>query len=226
MGALALSNIIVRFIGMAYKVWLAKEISPVALGIYQLAMSVYSVFITPVASGLPNATSRLCAKYLRDKKEKAVLTSAIKIAIYPLLISAFLLFAGKDIIAGVFLHNKKAGTVVLSLIPAVTLGAQASLPCGYLHAKGKTYLSAIFEIIEQLGKIAFVFILIKIFKNATDEIQATLPVLAVSFGGVLSFAMHFLAVKKLDLKASGFKKEILENALPPTFARKSEAKRS
>ena len=69
MGVLALSNIIVRFIGMAYKVWLAKEISPVALGIYQLAMSVYSVFITPVASGLPNATSRLCAKYLKDKKE-------------------------------------------------------------------------------------------------------------------------------------------------------------
>ena len=200
MGILALSNIIVRFIGMAYKVWLAKEISPVALGIYQLAMSVYSVFITPVASGLPNATSRLCAKYLKEKKEKAVLSSAIKIAMYPLLISALLLFAGKDIIAGLFLHNKNAGSVILALIPAVTLGALASLPCGYLHAKGKSYLSAVFEIIEQLGKIAFVFILIRLFKNATDENQAVLPVLAVSFGGVLSFFMHFVAVKKVDLK--------------------------
>ena len=221
MGVLALSNIIVRFIGMAYKVWLAKEISPVALGIYQLAMSVYSVFITPVASGLPNATSRLCAKYLKDKKEKTVLASAIKIAIYPLVISALILFMGKDMIAGLFLHNKNAGNVVLSLIPAVTFGAVAALPCGYLHAKGKTYLSAVFEIVEQLGKIAFVFILIGIFKNATDEIQATLPVLAVSFGGVLSFIMHFLAVKKINFKEKGFKKEILENALPPTFARLS-----
>ncbi len=221
MGVLALSNIIVRFIGMAYKVWLAKEISPVALGIYQLAMSVYSVFITPIASGLPNATSRLSAKYLKEKKEKNVLASAIKIAMYPLIISALLLIFGKDIIAGLFLHNKEAGNVVLALIPAVTLGALAALPCGYLHAKGKTYLSAIFEIIEQLGKIAFVFILIRLFKDSADEFQAMLPVLAVSFGGVLSFFMHFLAVKKVDLKKTGFKKEILENALPPTFARLS-----
>lgn len=221
MSALALSNIFVRFIGMAYKVWLAKEISPVALGIYQLAMSVYSVFITPVASGLPSATSRLCAKYLRDKKEKTVLASSIKIAIYPLIISALLLFLGKDIIAGLFLHNKNAGNVVLALIPAVTLGAVAALPCGYLHAKGKTYLSAFFEIIEQLGKIIFVFLLVGLFKNSTDEIQATLPVLAVSFGGVLSFLMHFFAVKGVNFNESGFRKEILENAIPPTVARLS-----
>lgn len=221
MGVLALSNIIVRFIGMAYKVWLAKEISPVALGIYQLAMSVYSVFITPVASGLPNATSRLCAKYLKNKKEKDVLASAIKIAVVPLALSLLLLFCGKDIIAGVFLHNKNAGNVVLALIPAVTLGAVAALPCGYLHAKGKTYFSAVFEIVEQLGKIAFVFILIGFFRNLSDEAQATLPVLAVSFGGVLSFLMHFLAVGKVSFKALGFRKEILENAVPPTVARLS-----
>ncbi len=221
MGVLALSNIMVRFIGMAYKVWLAKEISPVALGIYQLAMSVYSVFITPIASGLPNATSRLSAKYLKEKKEKNVLASAIKIAIYPMALSALILLAGNNIIAGTFLHNKNAGNVILALIPAVTFGALAALPCGYLHAKGKTYLSAIFEIVEQVGKIAFVFVLIKLFKGSSDENQAMLPVLAVSFGGVLSFFMHFLAVKKIDLKKRGYEKEILANALPPTFARLS-----
>ncbi len=220
-GILALSNIIVRFIGMTYKVWLAKEISPVALGIYQLAMSVYGVLITPVASGLPNATSRLCAKYLKDKKEKNVLASTIKVATYPLVISALLLFFGNDIISGVFLHNKNAGNVILALIPAVTFGALASLPCGYLHAMGKSYLSAIFEIIEQLSKIAFVFILITLFKASSDETQAILPVLAVSFGGILSFLMHFFAVKKVDLKQRGYEKEILANALPPTFARLS-----
>ena len=180
MGMLSLSNILVRLMGMVYKVWLAKEISPVALGIYQLAMSVYSVFITPVASGLPNATSRLSAKYLKDKKERSV---------------------------------------ILALIPAVTLGAVAALPCGVLHAKGKSYLSAIFEIIEQLGKIAFALLLLGFFKNTGDETQAILPILAVSFGGIISFIMHFVAVKGVDLKQNGFKKELLENAVPPTIAR-------
>ena len=33
-GMLTISNIAVRFLGMAYKVWLSQAISPVALGIF------------------------------------------------------------------------------------------------------------------------------------------------------------------------------------------------
>mgnify|MGYP007043841051 FL=1 len=40
-GMLTASNAIVRISGMLYKVWLAKNISPAALGIYQLSLSVY-----------------------------------------------------------------------------------------------------------------------------------------------------------------------------------------
>lgn len=219
MGVLSLSNIIVRVIGMLYKVWLAKEISPVALGLHQLSMSVYSVFITPVASGLPNATSRLCAKYLNDSKEKSVLASAIKIAFVPLIISTVIMLFGKDLIAGVFLHDKSAGGVILALIPAVTLGGLASLPQGLLHAKGKSALPAVFEIIEQLLKIACAFVLVKLFKNTSQQTQAALPAIAISFGGIVSFILLFLSVKGVNLKQGGFTKELLENALPPTFAR-------
>ena len=71
-GMLTISNIAVRFLGMVYKVWLSQAISPVALGIFQLSMSVYMVLITPVASGLPNAVSRLSAKYMKQGHAGAV----------------------------------------------------------------------------------------------------------------------------------------------------------
>ncbi len=219
MGVLALSNIIVRIIGMLYKVWLAKEISPVALGLHQLSMSVYSVFITPVASGLPNATSRLCAKYLKENQEENVLASAVKIAFFPLVISLILMLLFPNLLARLFLHQDNAKIVILALIPAVTLGGLASLPQGLLHAKGKSYLSGIYEIIEQLFKILLAIILVRLFKSATVEVQAALPNIAISLGGILSFIMLFLSVKGVNLKKGGFSKELLENALPPTFAR-------
>ncbi len=219
MGVLALSNIIVRIIGMIYKVWLAKEISPVALGLHQLSMSVYSVFITPVASGLPNATSRLCAKYLKDNQEENVLASAVKIAFFPLVISLILMLLFPNLLARLFLHEDNAKIVILALIPAVTLGGLASLPQGLLHAKGKSYLSGIYEIIEQLFKILLAIILVRLFKNTSVEVQASLPNIAISLGGVLSFIMLFLTVKGVNLKKGGYSRELLENALPPTFAR-------
>ena len=218
-GMLALSNIFVRIIGLIYKVWLAKEISPVALGIYQLAMSVYSVFVTPIASGLPNATSRLAAKYSVYNKEKSVLASSVKLALYPLVCSLIILFFGKDIIAGIFLHDKAMGGVILALIPAVTLGALAALPAAYLHAKGRSSLPAVFEIIEQLLKILFAFIVIRIFYTSDIRLQAVLPVLAVSFGGIISFVMLFASAGKLDFKSGGYEKELFQNAMPHTLAR-------
>ena len=218
MGVLALSNIIVRIIGMLYKVWLAKEISPVALGLHQLSMSVYSVFITPVASGLPNATSRLCAKYSKNNQEENVLAGAVKIAFFPLLISLIILLLFPNLLSRLFLHQDNAKWVILALIPAVTLGGFASLPQGFLHAKGKSYLCGIYEIIEQLFKILLAIILVRLFKNGSVEAQAAIPNIAMSVGGVLSFIMLFLTVKGVNLKKGGYSKEIFENALPPTFA--------
>lgn len=219
MGILALSNIIVRIIGMLYKVWLAKEISPVALGLHQLSMSVYSVFITPVASGLPNATSRLCAKYLKNNQEENVLASAFKTAFVPLFVSLILLLLFPNTISRLFLHQDNAKIVILALIPAVTLGGLASLPQGMLHAKSKSYLSGIYEIIEQLFKILVAVILVRILKNENTIVQAALPNIAISAGGILSFILLFSTVKGVNLKKGGYSKELLQNALPPTFAR-------
>lgn len=216
---LALSNVLVRILGLVYKVWLAKEISPVALGIYQLAMSVYSVFITPVASGLPSATSRLSAKYLSQHKEDLVLSSAMRLALFPLTASLIILLLGRNMIAGIFLHDKTMGTVILALIPAVTVGALASLPSAYLHAKGRSAVPAVLEIIEQLFKVLTAFLLLKAFTQLTVPEEAAVPVVAVSLGGVLSFIMTVLFVKKISFKKGGFERELLENALPHTLAR-------
>ena len=111
-GMLTISNIAVRFLGMFYKVWLSQAISPVALGIFQLSMSVYMVLITPVASGLPNAVSRLSAKYMKQGHAGAVLLSGLKIGAAVTVFSGAVMLAGCGFLASAFLHEKTAWCVV------------------------------------------------------------------------------------------------------------------
>lgn len=217
-GALVFSNICSRLLGLIYKLWLVKMISPTALGLYQLSLSVYSVFLTPVASGLPSATTRLCAKYMYENKAENVLVCAIKLALIPLLISGAIMLFAPNLLAGAFLHDKSAGNIILALIPAVTLGGLASLPAGYLHAQSRSFFPAVFEIAEQIFKILCAFLLIKLFGRGLQT-DAVFPALAISLGGILSCVMMFLAVGRLDIKKTGYKKELFQNAFPPTLAR-------
>lgn len=214
---LTVSNVLVRISGMLYKVWLAKSISPASLGIYQLSLSVYGFFITPVASGLPGAVNRLCAKYSTDSK--SVLACALRISLLPLIVSGITMLFGKDLIAAAFLHEPSASGAVLALIPAVTLGAAATLPAGYLHSKGKSSLPAVFEMTEQISKIAFAVLLIKLFAGGTRQNDAVFPALAISFGGIISFILTFAAVGKRGIPKKEYYPEIVKNALPPTAAR-------
>ena len=220
-GMLTVSNLIIRFLGMGYKVWLAKAISPVALGIYQLSMSLYMVLLSPVASGLPGAVSRLSSKYSRFNKQKSVLASALKIAVPIAIVTGLFMLCCAPLLSKWFLHSLHSGAVIISLIPAVTLGAVASLYAGYLHGLERSSLPAIFEIIEQFFKILCGVMLVLLFAK-NNENDAFLPALAVSCGGILSFIMLYFASGK-EKQAPLYTREVFLNAYPITLSRLAQS---
>ncbi len=217
-GVQSIGNVFVRFLGMAYKLWLAKMLSPVSLGLFQLSMSLYSVFISPVASGLPNAVSRLSAREEKHNKDAQVLFSALEITRIVLLVLCALLIFLCVPLAKVFLHSKNAYPVCLALVPAIFFGGCASVREGYLHAKGKSFLNTIFTLCEQVIKILAGMLIISLFARGQDVFDATLPVWAISLGAFVSFLFLFFSVRS-GKKGVDFKKELILNAYPPTASR-------
>lgn len=215
-GILTFTNIFVRFAGMLYKIWLAKNISPLSLGIYQLATSVYGFFITPVASGLPSAVNRLCAKHSTSAEN--VLYCALRTAVIPLAFSVGIIFFGRDIISNLILHTPDGSLTAVALIPAVALGGLSVLPASYLHAKGRSAVPAFIEIAEQSSKILFAVVLVRVFSDFFGNEQSLIPVLSLSFGSAVSFLLSFKFVKFTGEKGR-FYGELAQNAIPPTFAR-------
>jgi len=123
---LVASNIFVRILGLGYKVWLSRTLTAESLGIYQLSMTVYMLFITPIASGLPNVISRLSASCMargENGAARGVLRRGLKIAGCVALLSGAVMFCCVPMLSSLILKNSTAWIVVLALIPGVVLRA-------------------------------------------------------------------------------------------------------
>jgi len=214
-GMMTFCNISVRILGMLYKLYLASAVSPVALGIYQLVMPLYFVFSAPIASGLPLAASRLTAQ---TGRREAVLSSALRVALLPLCLCTLIMLSACGIIASLFLHDKSKYMLVLALIPAVVLGSVADIFAGSMHGTGKSYYPAICSCIEQILKIAFALAAVSLFGDFTES-DAIFPVLALSFGGIVSFILMYTRSGKVSLKKSGYERDVFLTAYPPTLSR-------
>lgn len=217
-GVQSVGNVVVRFLGMVYKLWLAKMLSPVSLGLFQLSMSLYSVFITPIASGLPNAVSRLSAREEKNGKDGEVLFSAISLTRVVALVLGILLIVFCKPLAKIFLHSKSAYPICLALVPAIVLGGSATVREGYLHAKGKSFLNAIITMCEQVIKVGAGMVIITAFVRGDEVFDATLVIWATSVGALFSFLFLFFATRGKK-RGKDFKKEIFLNAYPPTASR-------
>ena len=69
-----------RFLGFLYRIVLSRLIGAEGLGLYQVALSVFSVFVTVGSGGIPVTVSRLISKSKAEengKAENAVVTAGI-----------------------------------------------------------------------------------------------------------------------------------------------------
>jgi len=189
-GVLAASNIVVRILGLLYRIWLSRAITNVSLGLFQLSMSVYMLLITPISSGLPNAVSVLSA--YRSTKEgdaaaNSVLRSGLRIATAIALPIGAIMLVGAQLLSGILLHDIKGDIIIIALIPAVVLGGIASVPSAFLHSKQRSIVPAISEVIEQVCKIGFGVGIILLLNSKNNYINAAAAAAALSFGGIVSF---------------------------------------
>ena len=108
-----------------FRIYLANKIGSEALGIYQIAFSIFIVFATAVASGLPLTLSKLTAKYRLNKDIKSESSAVSASLVLGLTLSIFIcliLLIFKAPITKV-LTSELAFTSLLILSPAVIFTA-------------------------------------------------------------------------------------------------------
>ncbi len=193
-GALLLSaaGIIVKVLGMLYKLPLANLLREEGMGYFNSAYTVYSFFFLLSTAGLPVAISILVSAALSQSdrgRREALRILRVTIGCFALVglcICLLLVF-----LAGQFaewIGNPPARASIAAIAPALLFVCILSVLRGYFQGCGNMFPTALSQIVEALGKLAFGILLARWamlrYKDASSA--ASFAVLGVSIGTFLA----------------------------------------
>ncbi|MFR9069500.1 MAG: oligosaccharide flippase family protein [Paraclostridium sp.] len=195
---LFLSNFIVRVIGFLYKIFLSNNLSEVHLGIYHLVFNFLMICIALTTTGIPTALSCLVArkKAFNDKHStNALFISTIYISfIIASLISIFVGFKS-SYLSSKILYSNNMSIFILAICPSIIAITLSNVVRGYYYGIKKVNIPAISQILEQVSKIIFVYLIVRNFNNPT--LICLSAIIGISIGECISLIfMTFNLAKK------------------------------
>ena len=182
---LAIAGIIVRLIGLLYKVPLTNIIGEDGMGVYSTAFSIYNILLLISSYSLPLAVSRLIAARLAVKEYKnsrQIFMGACLFAVISGGIFGSITFFGSDLLASV-MKMPEASLAIKTLAPTIFIVAVLGVLRGYFQGHGTMIPTALSQIFEQVVNAAVSLIAgYQLFKLGASKDAAGSNFLASSYG--------------------------------------------
>ncbi len=152
---LTVSIMVVKIIGMLFKVLFANVVDGVGNGLFNSAYELYNVIFTVASAGFPIALSRMVSEYVSKQKYKDV-RKLHKISIPFFVTTGLLCFLLMVALSGAYskmIGNSFVQLPVYTLAPIVFFGCLMSIYRGYFEGMRYMVPTAVSEIIEVAGKL-------------------------------------------------------------------------
>ena len=180
-----LFSVLTRALGFLLRIYLSRVLGAELLGSYQVAMSVFSVLLTLIASGLPTVIGRTVAN-LQSKGNISTshryVTSGLIFALsISILASAFILLFPQ--LLNLIFTSPNSTNIVLLLLPGLVSSSIYTILRGALWGEKHFFTISFAEFFEQLIRIFILIILVALpLKLGLDERAA----LSLSIACVIS----------------------------------------
>ncbi len=176
-----------KLLSFIYRIILSRSIGAEGLGIYQICLSVFSVFLTAASSGIPVTVSRLMAKSsaIGNHEEKHSVVSAGVVCTFMFTVPvALILFLAKDLYSFLF-PDKECVYIFLWLLPGLILTSVYAVMRGSFWGNKQFLPYSVIELAENAVMVACGCVLITFAHTAVDGARAA--VIAVLISYVFSF---------------------------------------
>lgn len=152
---LTAAGLVLRLLGMIFRVFLAAQLGSEGMGLYQLILSVYTVFVSLASAGVNVASARLAAQSLARGRGTAptvrgLVTTALLFGTAAM--AAQLLLS--DPAARVLLHDSRAELGLCTLAPSLPFIAAAGALRGCFLARRRVEPNVIAQLVEQAVRMA------------------------------------------------------------------------
>lgn len=191
---LAVANILVKVIGMFFKIPLRRLIGAEGMGIYTAAYSLYNIMFVVATAGLPVAISKMVSESVAKNnwQETRKIYNIAKTVLFLIgLIGTAILFFGSNILAE-NLGIKSSATAIRALAPSLFFVSVLSVNRGMCQGLSNMVPTAISETIEASGKLFIGLLLAYILMPLSLEYGVAGAILGVTTGTFIAAAFMFI----------------------------------
>lgn len=173
-GILAIASILVKIIGMLYRIPMVNIIGSKGNGVYGTAFNLYNIMLVLSSFGLPIAISALISTRFvkkRFKSARKVMVCSLIIAMVTGGIAALLLFFGADFVENVIYGGGIQGVAIplRVLAPTVFVVAILGVLRGFFQGQETMIPTAVSQLIEQIVNAVVSIVAGYILVNAYRE---------------------------------------------------------
>ena len=201
---LTISNITTGILGFIFSIYLSKIIGPEGMGLYNLVMPIYNLFICVMTAGVAASISQISAIYYEKGENNNLIKTIKTVSIFNFiwaLFVALLVFICADIIGRYGIKDIRTVDAIKVTCPAMILIALSNILKGFFLGTSKITTPAIIDIFEKALRILTVAILIYAFSAKDLQTLVTLCYVALALGELQSLLLLFFyykhTVKKL-----------------------------
>ncbi|MDE7084911.1 MAG: oligosaccharide flippase family protein, partial [Clostridia bacterium] len=145
-----------KALSFIYRIILSRSIGAEGLGIYQICLSVFSVFLTAASSGIPVTVSRLIAKNTavgNVKGKHSVVSAGVLCTLLFTVPAALVLFLAKDLYAFMF-PDRDCALIFMWLLPGLILTSIYAIMRGSFWGNKQFLPYSIIELAENAVMVA------------------------------------------------------------------------
>lgn len=182
---LSLSAVIVKIIGLIYKIPMLKLLGSEGMGYFNSAYEIYTLFCIIATTGLPVAMSVMISS------EKGGAEKIFRVAMRLFLLLGVV---GSAIMIGFarpfseFLGSDKTVFCIFAIAPTVFLICLSSAYRGFFQGHGRMVPTAVSQVIESLGKLilGLIFAFVALRLGYSIDVVAAFAVLGLTLGTAVS----------------------------------------
>lgn len=213
-----------KTLSFAYRIILSRFLGAEGLGIYQICLSVFSVFLTAASSGIPVTVSRMIAKQTATGSlsgKHAVVSAGVVCTLMFTIPAAIIIFFGRNLISFLF-PDKASLDIFILLLPGLILTSVYAVMRGTFWGNKQFMPYSLIELSEDSVMVILGTILVFSATSPTDgAYRATIAVLvSYVFSFIVSVGWYLLHGGKF-VNPKGQLKPLLASAMPITAMRTS-----
>ncbi|MGN0984529.1 MAG: oligosaccharide flippase family protein [Gemmiger sp.] len=199
---LTVSGLALRVLGMGFRVYIAARLSSEGMGLYQLILAMYTVFIALASAGIHVAATRLAAQSLARGRgmaatRRGLCSTALCMGTTAMVAQAALARP----VARFFLHDARAELALVILAPSLPFIAVAGALRGCFLARRSVHPNIVSQLVEQAVRMAVAALALRITAGWGSGYACA----AVFFGNTVSEVVSCLLMVAFSLREPAFR---------------------